>query len=204
MLAVHRCDLGNDLNSVRVKDGGEEIQVPIAGIGRPKIRDHTRQRGVGNRQKKVVVNRIPDRAPRRRANGGVAIMNLIDDIMDKFLFNLKNRRPEDGVRAVWLGRPERGVVKIFGLNNASQERIFASGNIPGSMGDKTFVDSVKISDSKTPILFGLTYILPGTKGNGISGVIILNTCPPKSTDDSIDLLHKSFGEKNSRHVVDWY
>jgi len=48
----------------------------------------------------------------------------------------------------------------------------------------------------------LTDILPETKGNGISGVIILNTCPPKSTDDSIDLLHKSFGEKNCRHVVD--
>ena len=106
MLAVHRCDLGNDLNSVRVKDGGEEIQVLIAGIGRPKIRDHTRQRGVGNRQKKVVVNRIPDRAPRRRPNGGVAIMNLIDHILDKVIFNLEDRRPEDKARPISSGHPK--------------------------------------------------------------------------------------------------
>jgi hypothetical protein len=33
------------------------------------------------------------------------------------------------------------------------------------------------------------------------GVIFLNAYPPKSTDDSSDLLHKSFREKNSRHVV---
>jgi hypothetical protein len=83
-------------------------------------------------------------------------MNLINDIMGKFLFNLKNRRPKDGARAIRLGRPEGGVVKIFALDNAGEKRIFNSGNIPGIMSDKTFVDSVQVSDSKTHILFGLT------------------------------------------------
>jgi hypothetical protein len=129
-------------------------------------------------------------------------MNLIDDVMGKFLFNLKNRRPENGARAIRLGRPEGGVVKIFGLDNAGEKRIFNSGNIPGIMSDKTFVDNVKVFDSNTHILFGLIDILPGTEGNRIGGVIFLNAYPPKSTDDSSDLLHKSFGEKNSRHVVD--
>jgi hypothetical protein len=70
------------------------------------------------------------------------------------------------------------------------------------MSDKTFVQCVKIYDSMTLVLFGLAYILPGTEGNGVGGIIILNTCPPKSTDDSIYFLDKGFGEKNRRHVVD--
>lgn len=104
------------------------------------------------------------------------------------------------MRAISFGHPEGGRVKIFGFNNASQERIFASGDITGSMSDKTFVHCVKISDSMTPILFGLADILLGTEGNGVGGIIIMNTCPPKSMDDSIYFLDKGFGEKNRRHV----
>jgi hypothetical protein len=173
--------LGYNLNSLRIKDGGEELQVPIVGVRKPEIRDHTRERCVGDRQKKVVVNRIPYLTPRRGPNRDVAIMNLIDDILDKVLFNLENGRPKDGARAIRFGRPEGGRVKIFGLNNASQERIFCDGDIPGSMSDKTFVDSVKVSDAKTPILFGLADILLGTEGNRIGRVVFLNTCPPKFT-----------------------
>jgi hypothetical protein len=52
------------------------------------------------------------------------------------------------------------------------------------------------------ILFGLADILLGAESNGVGGIIILNTFPPKSTDDSNYFLHKGFGEKNSRHIVD--
>jgi hypothetical protein len=124
VLAVHRSDLGNNLNCLRIKDGGEEIKVPFAGIRKPKIRDDTRQRCVGDRQKQVAVNRIPDLTPRRGPNGGVAIMNLIDDGVNKILFHLENRRLEDGARAISSGHQEGGRVKIFGFKNASQERIF--------------------------------------------------------------------------------
>jgi hypothetical protein len=202
VLAVHCSDLGNNLNCSRIKDGGEEIKVLIAGIRNLKIRDDTRQRRVGDRQKQVVVNRIPYLTPRRRPNGSVAIMNLINDVVNKVLFHQENRRLEDGARAISSGHLEGGRVKIFGFNNVSQERIFASGDITGSMSDKTFVHCVNISDSMTPILFGSVDILPGTEGNGVGGIIILNTCPPKSMDDGIYFLDKGFGEKNRRHVVD--
>ena len=70
------------------------------------------------------------------------------------------------------------------------------------MSDQTFVDSVKVSDSEPPILFGLIDIFPGAEGNRIGRVIILDSSPPKLPNDSIDLFNKRFGEKNSGHVVD--
>ena len=68
------------------------------------------------------------------------------------------------------------------------------------MGDQTLVDSEKVSDSETPIFFGLTYIIPGAEGNRI-GRVILNSSPPKPPNDSSDPFNKSFGEKNNGHVV---
>jgi hypothetical protein len=42
-------------------------------------------------------------------------------------------------------------VKIFGLDDAGKERIFGSYNIPSSISNKTFVDSVEVSNAKTPL-----------------------------------------------------
>ena len=44
--------------------------------------------------------------------------------------------------------------------------------------------------------------IPGAEGNRIGRVIILDSSPPKPPNDSSDPFNKSFGEKNSGHVVD--
>ena len=116
---------------------------------------------MSDRQEKVVVNGVPDWTPRRRLNRSVAIMNLVNHILDKIIFNLKDRRPENRARPISSSRPKRGGVEIFGFIDAGEEIIFVSGNVPGSMSDQTFVDSEKVSDSETPIFFGLTNIFPG-------------------------------------------
>ena len=45
---------------------------------------------MSDRKKKMAVNRVPDLTPRRRPNGGIAIMNLTDHIVGKIFFNLEN------------------------------------------------------------------------------------------------------------------
>ena len=47
----------------------------------------------------------------------------------------------------------------------------------------------------------MTYIVPGAEGNRIGRVIILDSSPPEPPNDSSDPFNKSFGEKNSGHVV---
>ena len=156
---------------------------------------------MGDRQDKVVMNGVLHLTARRGPNRGVAIMNLIDHILDKVIFNLKDTRPEDRARPISSGRPKRGGVEIFGFIDAGEEMIFVSGNVPGSMSDQTFVDSVKVSDSEPPILFGLTDIVPRSEGNGIGRAIILNTSPPKSSNDGGDFPNESFREEHSGHIV---
>jgi hypothetical protein len=48
---------------------------------------------------------------------------------------------------------------------------------------------------------GLANIIPRTKRNRISGIFILNTCPPEFSNNGIDLGNKSFGKKNCGHIV---
>ena len=83
-------------------------------------------------------------------------------------------------------------MKIFGFQDACKKRIFVGSKVPCSMGNKALINSIKVSDGQTTIINGLADIIPGAKGNGVRRVIILDTCPPKSTDDGIDLLNKSF------------
>ena len=59
---------------------------------------------MGDRQDKLVMNGVLDLTPRRGPNRGVAIMNLIDHILDKVIFNLKDTRPEDRARPITSGR----------------------------------------------------------------------------------------------------
>ena len=67
----------------------------------------------GDWQKKVVVNVLPDGTPRGRPNGGVACLNLENDIVVKLLFNLHNGRPENGPGSFVVSSPERFIAKIF-------------------------------------------------------------------------------------------
>jgi len=71
------------------------------------------------------------------------------------------------------------------------------------MSDKTFVNHVKISNTKAVILFALTDVLPGAKSNRISGVVVVNTGPPEPSYDRINVFNKGFGEKDSGHIIDW-
>jgi len=61
---------------------------------------------VGDRQEQVVMDGIPDLTPRRGPNRDVAIKNLIDHILDKVIFNLEDRRPEDKARPISSGHPK--------------------------------------------------------------------------------------------------
>jgi hypothetical protein len=115
---------------------------------------------------------------------------------------LEDGRPKDGARAIRTGSPERSVGEILDFKDSSKKRVFIGGNVPGSLSDKTFINRIKVSDAYTTILFRLTDILPGAKGNWISGIIVLDASPPESTDNSSDFLYKRFGEKNHRHIID--
>ena len=70
---------------------------------------------MGDRQEQVVMDGIPDLTPRRGPNRDVAIMNLVNHILDKIIFNLKDRRPENRARPISSSRPKRGGVEIFGF-----------------------------------------------------------------------------------------
>jgi len=129
---------------------------------------------------------------------------LEDNIVAKIFFNLHDRRPKNGLRSSIVSSPERGVVKVFGFENRGEERIFVISNVISGTDKEASVHSVNAPDAKTTIVFALTNVVPRSIGNRRGGVILLNTRPPESSDDRSDFLHKSFGEKNSRHVVDWY
>jgi hypothetical protein len=90
----------------------------------------------------------------------------------------------------------------FWVVTSSKKRVFVGGNVLASLSVKTFIDRIKVSDAYNTILFRLTNILLGAKGNWISGIIILDASPPESTNNSSDFLHKRFGEKNHRHIID--
>jgi hypothetical protein len=61
---------------------------------------------------------------------------------------------------------------------------------------------MKVFDAKPTIVLALANIVPRPEGYRRGGVVLLNTGPPKSSNDGIDSFHKSLGEKNNRHVVD--
>lgn len=118
------------------------------------------------------------------------------------LFNLHNGRPKNGSRSRVVSSPERGVAKVFGFENNSEERIFIVSNVKGSMSKKTSVNNVEVPDAKASIVLALTYVVPGSESNWRGGIVILHTGPPKPFDDRIDFLNKSLGEEDNRHVID--
>jgi hypothetical protein len=56
---------------------------------------------------------------------------------------------------------------------------------------------------QTSIDGALTDIIPGSEGNRVGIIFFLHSRPPKSSNDSGDLVDESFGEKNGRHIVEW-
>lgn len=159
------------------KDSREKIKVPGTGIWNPKIGDHTRQRILGDWKLKVIVDGFLDWALGRGPDGGIAIVNLIGGILDQVLFDLKDRQPEEGTRAVRLGLPKGGGMEVFSFDNTGKKRIFSSSNFPSGVSNQTFIHIVEIPDSKATIVLGLADVIPRTESNRISGIIILNTSP---------------------------
>jgi hypothetical protein len=69
------------------------------------------------------------------------------------------------------------------------------------MNDDTFVDQCHISNAKTTFLSRFANVIPRAISYGIGVMLLLNTCPPKSFDDSINFLNKRFGEEDSGHKI---
>jgi len=74
----------------------------------------------------MVMDIFPDGAPRLGPNGGITIMNLIDDIGGEVVPYLQNRGPIYGsrprVRGVTFQKAAGGVV--FGFEDSRQQWIF--------------------------------------------------------------------------------
>ena len=79
---------------------------------------------------------------------------------------------------------------VFGLEDRNKKRVFVVNNVPSSLGEEAFVDSVEISDSQSSIFFTLADVLPRTKSNRISGVVFLHSSPPESKNNRVDFFHK--------------
>jgi len=47
----------------------------------------------------------------------------------------------------------------------------------------------------------LTDIFPGSEVNRVSGILLLNSCPPKSFNDSCQFSNKGFGEEDGSHII---
>jgi hypothetical protein len=59
------------------------------------------------------------------------------------------------------------------------------------MGEKAFVDSVEIPNSKTSIIHRLAEVFPWSKGYRWGRVVFVDAIPPKYFDNGIDLTYKS-------------
>jgi len=70
------------------------------------------------------------------------------------------------------------------------------------MDNESLIHSVEVSNTLSIVLLALAYVIPRSKGNWRGGVVLLNTCPPKSSDDHCNLLYKGLRKKNSGHIID--
>ena len=71
---------------------------------------------------------------------------------------------------------------VFGLEDRNKKRVFVVNNVPSSLGEEAFVDSVQVPNSKTSTFLGLADVFPGSKDNRSGGVVILNTSPPECSE----------------------
>ena len=54
---------------------------------------------------------------------------------------------------IGIGSPERTIVVILGLNDRGEEMFFVSGYVPSSVGEKAFIDRVKVPNTQPPFSF---------------------------------------------------
>ena len=64
---------------------------------------------------------------------------------------------------------------ILGLNDRGEERFFVSGYVPSSVGEKAFVDRVKVPNTQPSIFLCLADIFPKTESNRGRWVVILKS-----------------------------
>jgi len=94
-------------------------------------------------------------------------------------------------------------VIVFSLKYRREKRVFVISNVINSMGEEASIDSMQIPDPQPPIFLGLADNVPRAKSNRRGRIVVLNTRPPKPSNDGIDFFHKGLGEKNSGHIVNW-
>lgn len=99
-----------------------------------------------------------------------------------------------------LGSPERTIVVVFSLHDRRKKRIFVISNVVSSMGEKAFVNNVEVPDPQTTIILGLANVLPRAKSNRGGRIVILDTRPPKPSNNGVDFFNKDFREKDSGHI----
>jgi hypothetical protein len=64
----------------------------------------------------------------------------------------------DGTSGVRV--PEGGIGIVFSFEHCSKQRVFISSNVPGSLDEETFVDSVEVPYSKSPVFSGQANVIP--------------------------------------------
>lgn len=83
------------------------------------------------------------------------------------------------------------------MKDGSEETVFVGHYVLSSFSGEALVYSVKVSDSQASIFFGSTNVLRRAEGNGGSSIVILDTCPQKSSNDDNNPFHKTLGEEDS-------
>jgi hypothetical protein len=69
------------------------------------------------------------------------------------------------------------------------------------MNDKTFANQFHVPNTKTTLISRFANVIPRAVSYRTNMMILLNSGPPKFSNDGGNLFNESFGEKNSRHVV---
>jgi hypothetical protein len=191
----------NSVHSLGTEGGGEKVVVPSMGALNPEIRNFCRQRYIDNMHDKVFMDMIPNGTLRFRPDGGIAIMKLVDGVGGEVMFDLHDRRPIDRSGAPIRSIPEGIKRVIFGLKDSREEWIFVGGNVPSRVNDKTFIDQLHVPDAKSTLFCRFADMIPRAISYGIGMLLFLHACPPKSPNNRVNFLNKSFGEKNSGHII---
>ena len=128
-------------------------------------------------------------------------MELIFGVGRLLILYLHNRGPIDRSSSIYRGCPKGMIGVIFGLKDSSQKRVFISCHIPSRVNNQAFVHQFHISNSESTLFFGFANVIPRAKHNGTCVLFFLNSCPPKPSKNCVNICDESFGEKNSRNVI---
>lgn len=123
----------------------------------------------------MVMNFLPNRAPRLGPNGRVTIMDLIDSVRSEVMPYLQDRGPIDGSGARGRGIPKGGRGVVLSFEDGRKERIIIGGYIPSRMNDKAQIYQLKISDAQATFIDGLANIIPRAISYVIGLIFFLHT-----------------------------